>query len=89
LTGDALFAHSDERHWDEGGGRFSALRPPGLSMTTGQELLARGLKVEVPHRDARVLYVASVPLTNKGWTPIAEGTVLAFRRGTEMAGMAA
>jgi predicted glutamine amidotransferase len=36
-----------------------------------------------------VLYVASVPLTNKGWTPIAEGTVLAFRRGTEMAGMAA
>ena len=87
--GDALFAHSDERHWDEGGGRFSALRPPGLSMTTGQELLARGLKVEVPHRDARVLFVASVPLTNKGWTPIAEGTVLALRRGTEIAGMAA
>lgn len=87
--GDVLFAHAHKRHWDEGGGRFSEARPPGLSIATGRDMMVKGLKVAAPHDDTSVLYVASVPLTAEGWTSVPEGTVLALQQGTEIARVAA
>lgn len=84
--GDVLFAHAHARHWDEGGGRFSEPRPPGLSPASRRDLSVKGLHVEARHSDA--LYVASVPLTAEGWTPLREGTVLALRKGHEEARIA-
>jgi predicted glutamine amidotransferase len=83
--GDVLFAHAHERRWDEGGGRFSAPRPPGLSLARFRNLSVKGLHVEAPHDETEVLYVASVPLTAEGWMSVPEGTVLALRGGTEVA----
>jgi glutamine amidotransferase len=82
--GDVLFAHAHRRCWDEGGGRFSVARPPGLSTATGRDLSVKGLKVETPEDNTDVLYVASVPLTAEGWTPVPEGTVLALQQGAEI-----
>jgi len=86
--GDVLFAHSHRRRWDEGDGAFSAPRPPGLSLAMRRGLSVRGLEVEVPHDGAQVLYVASVPLTDAGWAPLAEGTLIALREGAEIARVA-
>jgi glutamine amidotransferase len=79
--GDVLFVHAHKRRWDEGGGRFSKPRPPGLSLASLGELHVKGLHVEVPRGGTDVLYVASVPLTETGWTALPEGTVAALRRG--------
>lgn len=87
--GDTLFAHAHKRHWDEGGGRFSPARPPGLSIAIRRDLVVKGLKVEAPHDHASMLYVASVPLTAEGWAPVPEGTVLALQKGREAARVAA
>jgi predicted glutamine amidotransferase len=43
--------------------------------------------VKVPDPDTTVVYIASVPLTEEGWSPLPEGTVLALREGTEVARM--
>lgn len=83
--GEVLFAHGHRRCWDEGGGRFSEPRPPGLSLSSRRDLLVKGLHVEAPHSDTDAVYIASVPLTEEGWTPLPEGTVLALRRGREVA----
>jgi len=83
--GDVLFAHAHRRHWDEGDGKFSEARPPGLSLKTSCGLTVKGLKVVAPHEKANVLYVASVPLTAEGWTPLPEGTLLALRDGAVVA----
>jgi predicted glutamine amidotransferase len=83
--GDVLFVHAHQRHWDEGGGRFSEPRPPGLSLANRRDLLVQGLHVRAPHGDTEAVYVASVPLTEEGWTPLPEGTVLALCRGREVA----
>ncbi len=81
--GDVLFVHSHKRHWDEGGGTFSRARPPGLSLALRSDLM-----VKVPDPDTTVVYIASVPLTEEGWSPLPEGTVLArAREGTEVARM--
>jgi len=82
--GEALFVHAHKRHWDEGNGRFSEARPPGLSIAARRDLAVRGLKVEVPRDHPDVLYVASVPLTGEGWVPLPEGTVLALLDGREI-----
>jgi len=86
--GDVLFAHAHERHWDEGDGRFSEPRPPGLSLASRGELLTKGLHVTVPDSDTDALFLASVPLTEEGWSPLPEGTVLALRNGNEEARIA-
>ena len=83
--GDSLFAHAHKRHWDEGGGRFSEARPPGLSVAQRSDLLVKGLRVKVPDSDTTIVYIASVPLTKEGWSPLPEGTVLALREGIEVA----
>lgn len=87
--GDLLFAHAHRRHWDEGGGRFSEPRPPGLSMAKRRDLLVKGLHVALPDEDTDALFLASVPLTAEGWTAIPEGTVLALRDGSEQARVSA
>jgi predicted glutamine amidotransferase len=79
--GDVLFAHAHKRRWDAGDGSFSQARPPGLSLATRKGLSISGLKVEAPENAANLLYVASVPLTGDGWTPLPEGTLLALRDG--------
>ncbi len=79
--GDVLFMHAHKRRWDEGGGRFSEPRPPGLSLARLGELHVKGLHVDVPGSRTDVLYVASVPLSKSGWTPLPEGTVAALRQG--------
>jgi predicted glutamine amidotransferase len=79
--GDVLFLHAHERSWDEGDGRFSKPRAPGLSLARLGDLHVKGLRVEVPRADTDVFYVASVPLTRAGWTPLRAGTVVALWRG--------
>jgi len=79
--GDVLFVHAHKRRWDEGGGRFSAPRAPGLSFARLDDLLVKGLQVEAPQAETEIIFVASVPLTEEGWQPLPEGTVMALRGG--------
>ncbi|MCC0067755.1 MAG: class II glutamine amidotransferase [Rhodovulum sp.] len=83
--GETLFAHAHRRSWDEGGGRFSAPRPPGLSYSRRQEIAVAGLRAVAPHEDTEAIYVASVPLTESGWTPLPESTLIAFDGGRVVA----
>ena len=85
---DVLFAHAHRRHWDEAGVRFSAPCPPGLSLTNRRDLLFKGLHVALPDDDTQALYLASMPLTAEGWTPVPEGTVLGLRDGRELSRVA-
>ena len=79
--GDTLFAHAHRRCWDEGGGRFSEPRPPGLSYASRNELDVKGVHATPAEDDGDVVFVASVPLTESGWTPLPESTVLALCGG--------
>jgi glutamine amidotransferase len=79
--GDTLFAHAHRRCWDEGDGRFSEPRPPGLSYARRQALVVPGLELAAPKAETEAVLVASVPLTAKGWQPMGEGTVVALGGG--------
>ena len=79
--GDVLFVHAHRRQWDEGGGTFSAPRPPGLSVATLDHLLVKGLHVKAPQDQTQIAFIASVPLTEQGWEPLPEGAVLALQAG--------
>lgn len=79
--GDVLFLHAHLRVWDQGDGTFSAPRAPGLSVATLEDLMVKGLKVKVPEDRTQVAFIASVPLTETGWEPLPEGTVLAVQSG--------
>lgn len=79
--GDTLFVHAHKRHWDEGGGRFSEARPPGLSYASRNALDVSGLHAAPAEDDCDVVFVASVPLEETGWTPLPESTVLALCGG--------
>ena len=83
--GDTLFAHAHRRCWDEGDGRFSEPRAPGLSLGNHRELIVKGLHASAPHDGTDAIYVASVPLTDHGWTPLPEGVVVALQAGREVA----
>lgn len=83
--GEVLFAHAHKRAWDEGGGCFSAPRPPGISLANRRGLISKGLQVTVPDDETEAIFLASVPLTADGWVPLPEGTVLALRNGVEEA----
>jgi glutamine amidotransferase len=87
--GDVLFLHAHKRRWDEGGGRFSEPRAPGLSIATLDDLLIEGLHVEAPHDQTDIAFVASVPLSEEGWQPLPEGTVAALQGGRMIAQRAA
>ena len=79
--GDAIFLHGHKRKTSGDG----VVRPPGL------HLLCRSCEItprpsEIPglaivSETQRVVLAASVPLTGEGWTPLAEGEVVAVREG--------
>lgn len=84
--GETLFVHAHQRRWEEAGG-ISEPRPPGLSLWTSDQaaLSTRGLHVASGDADVSITAVASVPVTDDGWQPLAEGTVLALAGGREIA----
>jgi len=79
--GDSLFAHGDRRLQRNG-----LAEPPGLwlrqrrcppdAATTDQ-----GAGVAVHTDGASVVWVASVPLTDDPWQPLAHGELVAIRDG--------
>ena len=84
--GEILIAHAHKRAWEEEGG-FSDPRPPGLSTLalTGADLSARGLNVDSAGADIAMTAIASVPITDDGWEPLPEGTIVALCQGREVA----
>lgn len=74
--GDALFAHGDRRHHDDG-----TIHPPGLwrlqrHCPAGGELATDGLRIEAHGADQEVVLFASVPLTREDWVPLSRGEIL-------------
>jgi glutamine amidotransferase len=84
--GDILIAHAHKRAWEEEGG-FSDPRPPGLGTLalTGADLSARGLHVDSAGADIAMTAIASVPITQDGWEPMPEGSIIALCQGREVA----
>ena len=79
--GDALFAHADRRHQDDG-----TIRPPGLWRLTrrcaaGGEMSTAGLRIEAHGAEQDVVLVASVPLTADHWVPLSRGEILVAQCG--------
>ena len=79
--GEALFAHADWRHQDDG-----TIRPLGLwrfahHCATGGELPAAGLRIESHGVVQDVVLVTSVPLTTEDCAPLACGEILVARDG--------
>lgn len=83
--GDALFAHGDRRMQAATG----KAAPPGLYLLSrrcadeGEPVHARGLFVAPGFRE--VLLIASVPLTDEKWRPLAEGELVAASAGRVLA----
>lgn len=79
--GDALFAHGDRRTHADG------IHAPGLwSLQRHQDSAAGvhtpGLSIDVGgHEAQQVRLLASVPLTDEAWTPLAAGEILVVRDG--------
>lgn len=74
--GDALFAHGDRRHHDDG-----TIHPPGLwrlhrHCPAGGDLVTDGLHIEAHGVEQDVVVFASAPLTDEGWVPLPRGEVL-------------
>ena len=79
--GDALFAHGDRRHHDDG-----SIRPPGLwrlqrHCPAGGEMNADGLRIKAHDADQDVVLFASVPLTTEEWMPLSCGEVVVATSG--------
>ncbi len=79
--GDALFVHADRRTQPDG-----TIAPPGLwalerHCPHGGRLASAGVSIDAPQREQSVRLVASVPLTEEAWQPLAPGTVHALREG--------
>ena len=78
--GDALFVHGDRRTQANG-----EVAPPGLCVLCrrcapeGDNIAMDGLALEAGEQE--VALVASVPLTDEAWRPLAEGEVVALRNG--------
>ncbi|MEZ5741776.1 MAG: class II glutamine amidotransferase [Burkholderiaceae bacterium] len=79
--GDAIFAHADRRHQRDGG-----IRPPGLwhlarRCPATDVLTAEGLSIRSDALTQDVVLIASVPLTDEPWVPMAGGELLIARHG--------
>ena len=79
--GDAVFlrGHKRKTHGD------GVIKPPGLHLLCRSCEVTPG-PIEIPglaitSETQRVVLAASVPLTGEGWTPLAEGEVVAVRKG--------
>ncbi len=81
--GDVLFAHAHKRRFDVDG-TFGEVRPPGLCVTRAVRF-AKALNMSPSDLQTDGMLVASVPLSDEGWEPLGEGTVIAFRDGIEVA----
>ena len=84
FDGGTLFVHAHRRiHETETG--LTEPMPPGLHIRhfarepTRDDWKSRGARIEDLHEETILL--ASVPLNERGWQPLAEGTVLALRAG--------
>lgn len=81
--GDTVFAHGDMRR----PARLLKPRPPGLFIlrrsctAEPRPFVARGLSIESDQGNQEVVLIASVPLTEEGWLPLAKGEVVAIRAG--------
>jgi glutamine amidotransferase len=79
--GDAIFIHGHKRKTAGDG----VMRPPGLHLlcrsceVTPAPIVIPGLAIASETQS--VVLAASVPLTDEGWTPLAEGQVMAVREG--------
>lgn len=85
--GDALFAHADRRHQDDG-----RIAPPGLwrlarHCPRGGELAADGLRIRAHDGEQEVVLFASVPLTAEAWVPLAAGEIVVARHGSVFVGV--
>lgn len=82
--GDVLFAHGHKRVYEEGG-EHTEPTAPGLQIkkcwtcAAQKEIRCPGLDVELS--DHQTVLLASVPLDEEGWEPLAEGAVIAIRDG--------
>jgi len=79
--GDAIFLHGHKRKTPGDG----AIKPPGLHLLCRSCEVTPG-PIEIPGlaiapETQNVVLAASVPLTGEGWTPLAEGEVVAVREG--------
>ena len=79
--GDAIFLHGHKRKSPCDG----VMRTPGLYFLCRSCEVTPG-PIEIPGLEIaletqRVVLAASVPLTGEGWTPLAEGEVVAVRKG--------
>jgi glutamine amidotransferase len=80
--GDVLFVHSHKRKQLSG-----ELEAPGLHLLYRacdyghRPLDTKAVKVQDGQTEQAVALIASVPLSDEAWEPLAEGAVLAFRAG--------
>ncbi len=81
--GEILFAHGHRRRY-ESDGVFGPPEPPGLWIGETFDVV-RGLDIRWPVAETKGIMVASVPLTDQGWTELPEGTVVALKDGNEVA----
>lgn len=81
--GDVLFAHGHKRRYDVDG-TFGEVRPPGLCVTRAVRF-AEALNMSPADLQSDGMLVASVPLSDEGWEPLGEGTIIALRNGLEVA----
>jgi glutamine amidotransferase len=84
--GDAVFAHGHRRIHPESG----RIEPPGLWMLQSHHppvaLPPEGTGgVAIAGAERAVTCIASVPLSGEGWRPLAEGELVAVRRGEVLA----
>jgi glutamine amidotransferase len=80
--GDALVAHSDRRMQRASG----QTAPPGLwslqrRCAPADPTPDRHAGVSIENGERSALFIASVPLTDEAWQPMAEGELLAVRAG--------
>lgn len=73
--GDALFAHADRR--------FNSLsgKVEAPALYRWQCPVPHALLQDEPDGEQQVTFIASVPLSEDGWLPMAEGEVVALRKG--------
>ncbi|MBT6206272.1 MAG: class II glutamine amidotransferase [Alphaproteobacteria bacterium] len=80
--GETLFAHSHERHQDDG-----TRRPPGLHLlqrncvADGDAIQGGGVTIAADGDGQSVALLASVPLTAEPWLALDPGTLLAIEAG--------
>ncbi len=78
--GDAIFLHGHVRKTPD-----NVIRPPGMHLLCRScEIMPRPTEIPglaITSETQRVVLAASVPLTGEAWRPLAEGEVVAVRKG--------